>query len=86
VTDPTGFVLTANVAVRSPAATVTVAGTTAAELSLDREIAAPPAGAGAFNVTVPVDAPPPRTTLGLKETDVTPGGLIVSVAESEDKL
>ena len=82
----TALVLTANVALVAPAATVTLAGTVAAGWLLDRVIVAPPAGAAPLNVTVPVEAFPPTTLVGLSESveSVTgagaPAGVIVSVA------
>jgi hypothetical protein len=73
----TMFVLTGNVAVLAPAGTVTVEGTSAAELSLERRTCTPPAGAAALRVTVPVeDCVPPETLDGLsiKEVRVGSGG------------
>jgi hypothetical protein len=62
----TEFVATVNVAVVAPAATVTAAGTVAlAVLSLESATAAPPAGAAALSVTVPIEALPPATLVGL---------------------
>jgi hypothetical protein len=56
----TGFVFTANVADVAPAATGTVAGTVAtAALALVNLTVAPPAGAAAVSVTVPVEFAPP---------------------------
>src|SRR5207302_9011657 len=59
----TALVLTVNVALLAPAATVTLAGTVAVDvLLLVRVTAAPPAGAGPLSVTVPVeDCAPPVT-------------------------
>ena len=55
VFDPTGLVVTVNVAVVALAATVTLAGTWAAPvLLLESVTTAPPAGAGALRVTVPL--------------------------------
>ena len=55
----TGLVVTANVALVAPAATVTLDGTVAADvLSLDSDTSAPPAGAGPVSVTVPVERLP----------------------------
>jgi hypothetical protein len=78
----TGVVVIVNVAVVAPAATVTLAGTVADALLLDKLTAAPPVGAALLSVTVPVDEVPPVTVVGLKLTDdsVTAGGLMVSVA------
>ena len=78
-------VFTANVALVLPAATVTLAGTLAAQLLLDSVTCAPPAGAGPLSVTVPVeDCTPPTTLLGLKVSEETVGrggGLTVSEAD-----
>jgi|SRR5271165_3185010 len=70
----TGLVVTLKVAVVIPAVTVTVAGTcAAAALLLDRVTTAPPAGAGPFKVTVPVEVLPPKTDAGLMLTEETVG-------------
>src|SRR5437588_679708 len=62
----TALVLTVNVALLAPAATVTLAGTVAVDvLLLVRVTAAPPAGAGPLSVTVPVEEDPPLTAVGL---------------------
>jgi hypothetical protein len=64
----TDTVLTVKVALVAPAATVTLAGVdAAAELSLS-DTTRPPLGAAALNVTVPVDALPPTTLVGLTAT------------------
>ena len=74
----TALELTVNVALLAPAATVTLAGTVAAAvLSLERETAAPPLGAGPLRVTVPVEGDPPVTLIGLsaiEESVAEPGG------------
>ncbi len=60
----TALVLTVNVALLAPAATVTLAGTVAVDVPLlDRETATPPLGAGPLSVTVPVEVCPPPVTL-----------------------
>jgi hypothetical protein len=65
----TGLVVTEKVAVVAPDATVTLAGTCAtAVLPLDSVTTAPPAGAAAANVTVPVDEAPPTTEAGFSPT------------------
>ena len=69
VLTPTAVVLIPNVAVVDPAGTVTLAGTVAAALLLDNAMGQPPAGAGAFNVTVPVAAYPPLIVDGFTDTD-----------------
>src|SRR6266403_399484 len=80
----TALVLTVNVALLAPAATVTVAGTVAVDvLPLERETAAPPLGAGPLRVTVPVEGDPPVTLMGLsaiEESVVEPCGVTVSEA------
>jgi hypothetical protein len=66
----TALVPTVNVAEVAPAATVTLAGTWAtAVLLLESVICAPPAGAAALRVTVPVEEFPPATLVGLSESD-----------------
>lgn len=76
----TGVVVTVNVAVLEPAATVTVAGTDAAELLPDSVTWTPPAGAFPVSVTVPVMLTPPTTTGALAATEERAGLEIVSVA------
>ena len=63
---PTAVVVTLNVALVAPAATVTLAGAvTTAVLLLDSVTTAPPVGAALVNVAVPCDALPPTTLAGL---------------------
>jgi len=63
-------VLTVNIALVAPAATVTLEGTlAAAALLLERATCAPPAGAGPLNVTVPVEEFPPVILVGFSESD-----------------
>ena len=79
----TALVVTMKVAVVAPAATVTLAGTVAAEvLLLDRDTMAPPTGAGPLRVTVPVEGLPPTTLVGFTATEdmVTGTGVTISAA------
>jgi len=80
----TPVVVTVNVAVELPEATVTDAGTFASAELLERLTTAPLAPAGWPRVTVPVEFAPPKTVVGLSET-VTFGFAVtarVAVAES----
>jgi hypothetical protein len=81
VVDETVDVVTGNVAVARPACTVTLAGTVADTLLLDKatEVFAETVP---LSVTVPVEEAPPVTVLGFSETEesVTAPGLIVSEA------
>jgi hypothetical protein len=74
----TARVVTVNVALVAPAGTVTLAGTVAtAVLLLERETSAPPLGAGAFSVTLPVEGDPPLTLVGFgvsEDSVAEPGG------------
>jgi len=71
----------AKVAVVALGATVTLAGTCAAVVSLLVSVTtAPPAGAGPLMVTVPVDEPPPCTDAGLTLTAVSAGAVTVKLA------
>jgi hypothetical protein len=66
VDDDTGLVLTGKVVLVAPVGTVMVSGTVATLVSLlARETMAPPLGAGALSVTVPVEESPPVTLDGL---------------------
>ena len=77
----TGIVVTVKVAVLVFSATVTLTGTVAADvLLLDSVTTAPPAGAGPFSVSVPVDEPPPLTEVGLSATEVRFAAVTVKVA------
>jgi hypothetical protein len=68
----TALVVTLKVALDSPAAIVTLAGTWAAVvLLLERVTTAPPAGAVPLKVTVPVDPLPPTTLTGLTVTEAS---------------
>ncbi len=77
----TALVLTVKFSLVAPWATVTVAGSVAAEALLERETRAPLAGAGPLRVTVPVEEDPPVTLVGLSVTEESvgdPGGLPMS--------
>ena len=82
----TGRVVTVKAALVAPARIVTLAGTVATPvLLLERETTAPPLGACALSVTLPVERDPPLTLVGfsLSEVRVGPGGgcgVTVSVA------
>jgi hypothetical protein len=75
VDEATPLVLTVNVALVAPAATVTLEGTLAAVvLLLESATSAPPAGAGPLSVTVPVEELPPVTLVGLNVIEARVGG------------
>src|SRR5438034_8718496 len=79
VTAATALVAITKVTVVALAGTVTVAGTVAAlRLLLASVTTAPPAGAAAPSVTLPVLPTPPNTAAGLTVTP-TSGGFSVSV-------
>src|SRR5437762_10932958 len=70
----TVFVATVNLAVVAPAATVTDAGTVAAlRLLLVNATTAPPAGAAALSVTVPVLFAPPVSVAGFSVIEASAG-------------
>jgi hypothetical protein len=88
VAEDTVAVVTVNVWLVAPAATVTLAGTVAADvLLLDSITTAAPDGAAAVSVTVPCDGFPPVTLVGLSANadnvgwDAAPA-LTVSVVEN----
>ena len=64
----TALVLIVNVAPDAPAATVTLEGTLATDVSLLERITCAPAGATPLNVTVPAEEFPPVTLGGLSES------------------
>jgi hypothetical protein len=73
----TVLVFTVKFALLAPSPTVTLGGTVADALLLERETAAPPVGAGPLSVTVPVeDCVPPVTLMGfsVSEESVTDPG------------
>ena len=78
-------VSTVKVAVVAPVGTNTLEGTLAAPLLLESMTCAPPAGAGALSVTVPVEVcRPPITLVGFsvsEESVGSGGGVTVSVAD-----
>jgi hypothetical protein len=82
VLEETGDVVMVKFALDCPAETVTLAGTCAAVLSLERVTTAPPEGATPFSVTVPVEDEPPATAAGFSARLLTPPAseLTVSVA------
>ena len=70
VDEATALVLTVNVALVAPAATVTLDGTLAAVvLLLESVTSAPPDGAAPLSVTVPVEEFPPVTLVGFSESE-----------------
>jgi len=82
----TALVLTVNVAVVAPAATVTLDGTLAAVvLLLESVTIAPPDGAAPLNVTVPVEEFPPVTLAGFTESEerVTDAGPVEDRSNSK---
>ena len=87
VEEATALVLTANVTLVAPAATVTLGGTVAAAvLLLESATVAPPAGAAPLSVTVPVEEFPPVTVVGFSDSDDRGGGggdAGVTVSEAE---
>ena len=95
VATTTTDVSTVNVALVAPTGTVTVKGTLAAPLLLASATVAPPAGAGALNVTVPVeDCKLPITLVGFSVSEVrvtvgaggAGGGMVVVEASSNTKI
>jgi hypothetical protein len=71
----TVLVATVKVALVAPAATTTLAGVLATlVLLLESATVAPPAGAAALRVTVPVEEFPPVTVVGFSVTDESVGG------------
>src|SRR5207247_438380 len=70
----TALVLTVNVALVAPAATVTLEGTLAAVvLLLESVTTAPPVGAAPLSVTVPVEEFPPVTLVGFSVNEESVG-------------
>src|SRR5215218_1523174 len=76
----TALVVIGKVAVVSPARTATLEGTVTAVGSLLVSVTiAPPVGAAAVSVTVPVAVPSPTTLMGLTTSDVTVGSVVGGV-------
>ncbi len=76
----TEMVVIVKVALVAPLDTVTDGGTVATDgLLLDSDTLAPPLGAGLFNVTVPVEVFPPTTLEGFNCSELTAGGVCVTV-------
>lgn len=67
------FVAIWKLAVVMPAGTVTLLGTLAATLLLDKATSSPPAGAAWLTVTVPVEVAPPCRALGFRASPLTLG-------------
>jgi len=84
VFEETRCVLTAKFALVFPAGTATLDGTVATEvLLLESVTIAPPEGAAAVRVTVPVELFPPLTVVGLRVSELSVklvGALTVSAA------
>jgi hypothetical protein len=86
VATPTALVVAVNCAVVAPASTITLAGTAAAALLLERVTvrcgSEAEAATGPLSVTVPVEfAAPPSTLVGFMVTEITDGGTTVRVAD-----
>jgi hypothetical protein len=81
----TGLVPTVKFALVAPAGTVTLEGTLVALELSDSDTMAPPLGAAALMVTVPVAEFPPTTLVGLTEIDDrdAPDGACVTVMDDE---
>lgn len=82
VEDVTAVVVTVNVLLVAPAATVTLVGTVAAAELSERVTTVPPEGAAAASVTVPVDEAPPATLDGLSVSADRVGAAAARVMDS----
>ena len=80
----TAVVVTVNVAVVDPPATVTVDGTVALPELDERVMTDPPEGAGPLRVTVPVDGEPPMTEVGAKVSDANFAAVMLNVAFADE--
>jgi hypothetical protein len=77
----TGWVEIVNVAEDEPAKTVTLEGTVAAAVLLDKSVTiAPPVGAAPLRATVACEDVPPEMLDGLSNTENTSGGVTLNVA------
>jgi hypothetical protein len=85
--EETAKVVTLNVAVVLPAATVTEAGTVAVAVSLLAKVTViPPVGAGPDSVTVPCETVPPVTDVGFNAVELSAGGVTVNCAVCVEPL
>jgi hypothetical protein len=75
----TADVVAVNVPLVAPAPIVTLAGTDATALLLSSAITAPPEGAPAVSVSVPVEGLPPVTDVGLRVTALKAAGALAPV-------
>jgi hypothetical protein len=83
----TALVLTVNVALVAPAATVTLEGTLAAVvLLLESVTIAPPDGAAPLSVTVPVEELPPGMLVGFTESEVRATGAGAEEDSSKSRI
>jgi len=85
----TALVFTVKFALVAPAATVTLAGTVAAETLLERVTCEPPVGAAPLSVTVPVEEDPPVILVGLSATEESvgdAGGLPMSQEATQSEI
>jgi hypothetical protein len=72
-----------NVALKSPAATITFAGTVSRPLLLLSDTCAPPVAGAFVSVTVHVELAPEPSVAGLHESELTPGATSEKVAVCE---
>jgi hypothetical protein len=72
----TFLVLIVKVALVAPEATVTLVAALAILPSSDRVTTTPPAGAGAFSATVPVEELPPVSVVGFNEMEVRNNAMV----------
>lgn len=82
----TELVAMLNVPLVAPAGTVMVAGTDACAPEEAKATESPPAGAALEIVTVPTEAVPATTVVGLKEMDTSVGAVIAREADADCPL